>query len=264
MADPQEKDKSENHQSTPAVQRTRHFSMRLLLVIIGLCVIIWSVLQQPESVQQAQTESQQGANKTRLSDNEAMRPKSFNERLNAALYAERRRKRDEANRQFQDLLLEADEFSSDDPRVPSLLAHAASFYAKGKEISQEEVERLYLDSIDAIELVHGQDYYDLEHMYRGLEQLYQSMGRFQEAVVQTRRLVEFYQRQDIIDSNARYALVIPTLIRLGDNLVLAGQVQEARKTYETTLDMVKARGSDMFILPGIQDRLNKLSKQDTQ
>lgn len=264
MEDPQEKDKSENQQSTRIVPRARHFSTGLLLAIIGLCVIVWFFKEKPEPIQQAQTESQQEANKTHLSDNEAMRPKSFNERLDAALYDERRSERDEANRQFQDLLLEADEFPRDDPRVASLLARAASFYAKGKEISQEEVERLYLDSIDAIELVHGQDYYDLEHMHQGLEQLYQSMGRFQEAAVQSRRLVEFYQRQYKTDSDVRYALVIPTLIRLGDNLVLAGQVQEARKTYETTLDMVKARGSDMFILPGIQDRLNKLSKQDTQ
>ncbi len=261
MVDPQEITTRNTQKAPEVVQRTSRPARGFLLAIIALCigvVIFWPLLRGPESVQQAK--SRQAAGEVPLIQDEITRPKSFDERLDAALYAERRRKRDYAHQLFQDLLEEAAGFPGNDPRVPSILARAASFYGKDKEIPQEEVESLFLNAIHAIEYVHGQDYYYYQNMYRGLEQLYQSMGRYQEAADQTRRLVDFFLSYET-NNDARYAMVLPTLVRLGDNHALAGQVEEARKAYESALEMARAHGSDSFFLTGIGERLNKLNEQ---
>ena len=261
MVDPPEIYTRNSQKAPELLPRASRPARGLLLAIIVLCmgvVIFWLKLLGPESVQQAI--SRQAASEVPPPPDEITRPKSFDERLDAALYAERQRKRDYAHQLFQGLLEEAAGFPENDPRLPSILARAASFYGEGKEIPQKEVEYLFLKAIRAIDNVYGQDYYDYQNMYRGLEQLYLSMGRYQEAADQTRRLVDFFQSYET-NTDARYAMVLPTLVRLGDNYALAGRVEEARKAYESALEMARAHGSDSFFLTGIEERLNKLNEQ---
>jgi len=95
-------------------------------------------------------------------------------------------------------------------------------------------------SIDVIQNIYEQDYYDYENLYRGLEKLYISLGRYNEAVDQTKLLLQFYNRR-YKDSSELFSMVGPTTVRLGDNLFAADRVAEAKRVFESALKMTKDR-----------------------
>ncbi len=265
MFDPRKIQPKYNRNASNAVQPVSRSARKLWLAIAVLCIGVlnyWLLVHEPEAFQKA--DSRQSVNKVPpMPGDITPPPQSFEKRLEAALFAELHKNRIYAHQLFQELLEEATGFPKTDPRVPSILARAAGFYLKGKEIPQKEVESLFLEAIRAIGNVHDQVYYDYENMHRGLEQLYLSMGRYREAADQTRRLVDFYQRYHT-NKDTRYALVLPTMVRLGDNRALAGQVEAARKAYKSALEMVKSRGSNSFFVNGIEERINKLNERAIQ
>lgn len=165
-------------------------------------------------------------------------PPSFEVRLDSALRAGRKKAtRKEAHALFTQLLAD----TTDPVERAELLPRAADFYLNGIELPSDEIEKLYQDALVAIEAVHSNDYYDYENVYRGLEKLYLSQNRFDEAVVQTRLILAFYDRY-YKDEETRYLFKRPTTIRLANHLKSAGHIDEARVTYERALEMTRQRG----------------------
>ncbi len=172
---------------------------------------------------------------------EAPREASFDEVLDHALHSERQGDRQTANLAFQALLSQVASNRVHDEQSAALLPRAAAFYSNGSEISVTDVEKLYLLAFKAIDQVHGENYYDLENVHRGLEKLYLSQARYDEAVVQTRSLLDFYRRY-YADKDAHKTFVAPTAVRLGHNLMKAGRNIEARDAYRVAAELWRSAG----------------------
>ena len=79
-----------------------------------------------------------------------------------------------ANLAFQELLRQVASNRVHSEQSAALFARAAAFYSKGSELAVSDVEKLHLLALEAIDQVHGENYYDYENVHRGLEKLYLS------------------------------------------------------------------------------------------
>jgi tetratricopeptide (TPR) repeat protein len=166
---------------------------------------------------------------------------SFDELLENALRSERQGDRQAAHLAFQSLLKQLAAVGIHNQRSAAVFPRAASFYSKGDELSPARVENLYLGALESIQRVHGDIYYDYESVHRGLEELYLSLHRYEEAVYQTQLLLDFYRRY-YPDENIRLAYVAPTIVRLGHNLMQAGRNVEAREAYHVAVELRRSAG----------------------
>ena len=155
--------------------------------------------------------------------------------------SERKGDRQATHLAFQSLLRQLAAAGIHDHRSAAVLPRAASFYSKGDELSPAKVENLYLGALESIERVHGDTYYDYETVYSGLEELYLSLNRFEEAVYQTQLLLDFYRRY-YQDESTRMAIMVPTTVRLGHNLMKAKRNNEARNAYLAAIEMRRSLG----------------------
>ncbi|MBQ73800.1 MAG: hypothetical protein CMQ20_02105 [Gammaproteobacteria bacterium] len=164
----------------------------------------------------------------------------FDEQLAVALRYERTGDRPSADRVFRELLKRASASPDYLEKFAVLLPRAADFYNSGSEIQADQIEDLYRDAIIAIEKVYGDRHHDYENVYRGLEKHYQSQGRYNDAATQTRLLLEFYHEYYSDNEDMLVALIKPTTIRLGHNLLAGGEKAAARKAYQAALRMDEA------------------------
>jgi len=172
---------------------------------------------------------------------ETPRQASFDEVLGHALRSERQGDRQMAHLAFQQLLKKVASASIHTEQSAALLPRAAAFYSKGDELRVAEVESLYLQALKAIDQVHGENYYDYENAHWGLEKLYLSLARYDEAVFQTRLLLDFYRRY-YKDESTQHAFVAPTTVRLGHHLMKAGRNIEARDAYHAAVELWRSVG----------------------
>ncbi len=176
----------------------------------------------------------------------------FDELLETALRSERKGDRQAAHRAFQSLLRGLAVAGVHNQRSAAVLPQAASFYRKGDELSPAKVENLYLGALESIQRVHGDTHYDYETIHWGLEKLYLSLNRFDEAVHQTRLLLNFYQRY-YPDESTLLAFAAPATVRLGHNLMKAGRNTEARDAYLAAMEMWRSLGQPIsFIEPFVE------------
>ena len=225
----------------------RSFNWKILVLAAVLVAVIfyWPLLYEFVSTQIAAIKSaeiQQPSTENKQALPAGVRPAGFDEVLDTAVRYDREGKRVLADALFQELLRQAAKNPGYNEQMVALLPRAADFYSKGDEIPAQQVEYLYLDAIDAIKKIHGNDYYDFENVYRGLEKFYLSQGRYREAAVQTRFLLEYYRRRYQDDNETRYNFIQPTTIRLGENLLAAGQTADARNVFQAALTMTRKRG----------------------
>ncbi len=222
------------------VTEKRRFDRKLLAIIPAVLVIIFCWLWIAEF----------NANFSKIFQNipteppgatEDSRGASFDEVLEFALRSERKGDRQAAHLAFQSLLRQLAAAGIHNERSAAVLPRAASFYSKGDELSPAKVENLYLGALESIERVHGDTYYDYETVYSGLEELYLSLNRFEEAVYQTQLLLGFYRRY-YQDESTLMAFVAPTTVRLGHNLMRAERNTEARDAYLVAIEMWRSLG----------------------
>jgi len=217
----------------------------LVAVIFLLPILYEFISNQIELARQAEILQ---ASKDKKHDNpESVQPVTFKDILHTALLYDQQGNRRQAEILFHELMRQAARNTSYNEQMVALFPRAADFYSKGNEIPAKEVENLYLDALDAIKRFHGNDYYDYENVYRGLEKHYISQGRHKKAATQTKYLLEFYRRY-YKDKNTQYAFVQPTTIRLGHNLLAAGQNIEARNVYKLALARAKTRGKSVSVI----------------
>jgi Fimbrial assembly protein (PilN) len=242
----------------------RSFNWKLLILAISLIAVIvyWPLLyefasKQIESSGQAETSQTGEKNEQMLADAEDS--SSFDNVLDTALRYDREGKRVLAATLFQELLRQAAQNPGYNEHIAALLPRAADFYSKGDEIPAEQVEILYQDAYHAIKQIHGPDYYDYENVHWGLEKHYLSLGRFEEAALQTSMLLEFYRRYYKDNKDSQYAFIRPTTIRFGDNLLAAGQNVRARQAYQAALKMTRERGQP---ISAIEERIAKTYQQE--
>ncbi|MCP4331648.1 MAG: hypothetical protein GY785_03240 [Gammaproteobacteria bacterium] len=169
------------------------------------------------------------------------RAASFDEVLAHALRSEAKGNRQMANLAFHELLRLIASNPVHSEQSAALFARAAAFYSNGSELAVSDVEKLHLLALEAIHQVHGENYYDYENVHHGLEKLYLSQARYDEAVNQTRLLLEFYRRY-YKDQDAQFSFVTPTTIRLGHNLMKAGRNLEARDDYRVAVELLRSAG----------------------
>jgi tetratricopeptide (TPR) repeat protein len=232
------------------VERVDHsINWKALILIVTLVVVLLLgpklyqyVSNQIDVVMTWQTEISPPPEKTEQASQDTPRPATFDEVLDAALRYDRQGNRIQAELLFRELIKQTARNASYTEQMVALFPRAADFYSKGNEIPAKEVENLYLDALDAIKRFHGNDYYDYENVYRGLEKLYISQGRYKEAATQTRVLLEFYRRNYNDNKDAQFALMQPTTVRLGQNLIAAREYSEARDVLQAALEMSQKRG----------------------
>lgn len=164
-------------------------------------------------------------------------PPGFEEQLRQALDFARKGARTEAHDIYTRLLAE----TIDPTDRAALLPRAAGFYLNGTELSNQEIELLHQEAFLAIQAVHPNNYYDYENVHRGLEKLYVSQNRYEEAAVQTRFIIAFYDRY-YEDEDTRYLFKQPTTIRLANHMKAKGDIEGARLVYQQALEMTKAKG----------------------
>lgn len=170
-----------------------------------------------------------------------LRTISFEELFDQTLRNQGAGNRQSAHRMYQELLRRLAADGDYSRRTAAVLPRAANFYRDGSEIPAGQVEYLYQQALAAIFEIHGDNYYDLENVYAGLEHFYRLHHRYTEAVEQTRLLLDFYARH-YPDENTRFALVAPTRVRLGQNLMQAGRNAEARAAFEAAIALMHSRG----------------------
>ena len=222
------------------------FNWKLFILAVSLVAVIlyWPLLYEYVSNQielTRQAEIQQPSKKNKPEPPVNVHPVSFEEVLDAALRYDREGDRKQAEILFHELLSQAARNTGYNEQMVALFPRAADFYSKGDEIPAEQVENLYLDAIDAINQFHGKDYYDYENVYRGLEKHYLSLERYKEAAIQTRLLLEFYRLYYKDNRDTLFMFIMPTTIRLGHNLLAAGQNAESRNAYQTALKIARSR-----------------------
>ncbi|MDP6183682.1 MAG: hypothetical protein QF609_07680 [Gammaproteobacteria bacterium] len=157
--------------------------------------------------------------------------------MDSAVRYDQRGDRERADALFRQLLRQAARNTGYTEHMVALLPRAADFYSKGDEIPADQIENLYLDALDAIKRFRGEDHYDYEAVYGGLEKHYFSLGRYAESAVQTRQLLQFYRLKYVDNADSYYAVIQPTTMRLGRNLLAAGRNAEAREAYGAALEM---------------------------
>ncbi len=226
-------------------ERTVNWRVLIPAIVIIVIVVTWSLLsdfasEQLESIKQ--TERNQVKEDSKALPRDDKNASGFEDVLHTALRYDREGKRVLAATLFKELLSQAAQNPGYNEEVARLLPRAADFFRRGNEIPKEQVEILYQDAYLAIKQVHGPDYYDYENVHRGLEKHYLAQGRFTEAALQTRMLLEFYRRYHKNNKDAQYALMQPTMVRLGNNLLAAGQHADARRVYKSALRMARAKG----------------------
>ncbi|MDH3387580.1 MAG: PilN domain-containing protein [Gammaproteobacteria bacterium] len=207
----------------------------VLLVAVGGLQLAWFLSDFEQAPQQLATSPP--------AQPEAGPPRAvtIDELLDQALRSERNGDRQMAHLTFQELLRQVVADGIHCKRPAAVFPRAASFYRKRDVLPPAEVENLYRQALAAITQVHDENYYDLENIHRGLEGFYRSQNRYDEAVVQTRLLLDFYRRY-YPDEGTRYGFVTPTTVRLGQNLMLAGRITEAREAYLAAIALKRSRG----------------------
>jgi len=226
------------------VDHSSNWKVLILAAAVIAVIMFWPrfykfVSIQIDQIKQAEIQYPSNENEQEIAD--MVRPVSFDEVLDAALRYDRVGDRKQAESLFRKLLMQAAKNTKYTEQMVALFPRAADFYSKGDEIPAEQVEYLYLDALDAIKKFHGTDYYDYENVHRGLEKHYLSHGRYKKAAFQTEMLLEFYRRYYKDNKDTQYALIKPTTIRLGHNLLAAGQNAKARDVYQSALLMTRKR-----------------------
>lgn len=188
-------------------------------------------------------------------------PPTFENVLNAAIKYDREGNREVADKMFRRLLRETAQSTSYTPEMALLFPRAADFYSRGNEIPDAEVENLYLDAIDAMRQFRDANNYEYENVYRGLEKFYASHGRYKDAALQTRRLLDYYRNYRGDNKDEQYALILPATIRLGNHLEEAGQFGEARIAYQEAMDMTRTRKEPT---DHIEDLIKKTYEKEKQ
>ncbi len=234
------------------VDRSVNWNFLIAVIVLVIVVINWPLMVEYVSTQ---IDADKSSEVSRERDKQQARSTAedfagFKKILDTALRYDREGKRVLAAALFRQLLSEAARNPGYNKETAALLPRAADFFSKGSEIPAEQVEILYQDAYLAIKKVHGPNYYDYENVHRGLEKHYLSLDRFREAAVQTRMLAEFYRRYHKDNEDAQFALLQPTTIRLGHNLLAARQHADARKVYQAALLMTRKRGQPVSVIEG--------------
>ncbi len=230
----------------------RSYNWRVILLSASLVAVFFLLPLLYEFISKQielakQTEVLEASKEKKQEIPESDHPATFDEILDTALRYDRQGNRKQAEILFNELMRQAARNTNYVEQMVVLFPRAADFYSKGNEIPAKEVENLYLDALDAIKHFHGNDYYDYENIYLGLEKHYISQGRHKEAATQIKYLLEFYKRY-YKNKDTQYSFIQPTTIRLGHTLLAAGQNIEARNVYKTVLEMAKTKGRSVSII----------------
>ena len=238
-------DYGDKPQTVVRVGRSTNLFLPIAFISLIAVVMYWPLLYEFAAIQidsliQIETPPTDISSAQVLPDSDGS--SSFDDVLDTALRYDREGERVLAAALFQQLLRQEAQNTGYTENAAALLPRAAEFYRKGNEIPAEQVAILYRDAYHAILKFHGPDYYDYENVHWGLEKHYLSLGRYKVAADQTRMLLEFYRRYYKDDEDVQFGFIQPTTIRLGHNLMAAGENADARNVYQLALEMSQARG----------------------